>query len=92
MMTEKELRVIRQAEKRFAKSKPSTWELVKLASEYAKASARLSSVHDDAEKMRSLDEWDPKHTAWERRLYRAECQRDVCRAVLLAAARTMLHV
>jgi hypothetical protein len=40
---------------------------------------------DAAKKVRGLDEWNPKHIAWENRVFMAELRRDIARDELLLA-------
>jgi hypothetical protein len=51
--------------------------LEKVAIEYTKAYLSLVRAYDAGEKVRSLDEFDPKHMAWENRVYHAEERRDI---------------
>lgn len=50
--------------------------LEKAAITYAKSYLTLVRAHEDAEKVRGLDEFDPKHIAWENKVYHAEQRRD----------------
>lgn len=89
MITADEHIVISQAAKRFALKPPSAATLHELAQKYKVAYDRWCKIYDQIDRIRGLDEFDPKHMAWESRLYRAECKRDEAQGVLIAAARAV---
>jgi len=60
--------------------------IAKLAEDYSKAYWRWNKVYDGSEKVRGLDEWHPKHTAWERKEYIAEQQKLLAKEILLRAS------
>jgi len=84
------LTVIHRATKKFALKPPSAATMYELAKKYRTAHAKWGKIYDQVETVRGLDEFDPKHMAWERRLYNAECKRDTAQQILLAAARCIV--
>jgi hypothetical protein len=60
--------------------------LNRLAIAYGKARAKYLVVVDQVDKVRGLDEFNTKHMAWERRLFRVEQQKERTKESLLNAA------
>lgn len=58
-----------------------------LARKFRDAVNAYGAVYDDVDKVRGLDEFDPKHIAWENRLFFAENEKEAAKDALLAAAR-----
>ena len=92
MLTEKEIRVLHRAQKRYSLKPPSAAEIIKLAEKYKVAAARWRKIYITAPRTKSggrLDEWDPIYTKWENRLFRAERLANLLKENLLLAARFM---
>ena len=61
-------------------------EILKLAMEFGKARLHWLKVYDEVETVRGLDEFDPKHCAWENKLFRADQRKEKARDKLLMAS------
>jgi hypothetical protein len=87
MLTGNTLLRLSRIEKQYKQKPPSTTALLSLARKYGEAAAKWGIIYDAVDKVRGLDEFHPKHMAWEKSLFRAECKKDVAREFLLLAAR-----
>lgn len=87
MLTEKEFARLKRVEKRFLKTPPTKAELYIFAKQYKAAVAKYLRAYDGVDKVRGLDEFDPKHVAWENRVWHAENAKDLAKELLTLAAR-----
>lgn len=85
MLTEADIRKINRLVASLKKSPPSRADLVAMCDEHGRLLVSLQRAYDAVEKVRGLGEWDPKHVAWENRVYNAERRVDVSMSVLKAA-------
>jgi hypothetical protein len=76
-----------KARANFTKKRPTKADLLRLGKDYAEAWFKHDRVHADVDKVRGLDEWDPKHVAWENRLWKADCKRELAMEILKMAFR-----
>jgi DNA-binding MarR family transcriptional regulator len=60
--------------------------LEQAAFNYARARSKYLHIYDQMDTVRGLDEFDPKHMAWETRLFNAEQAREKMRDILLHTA------
>lgn len=85
-MTDADWKTLKRARRRFQGKAPTAKQLFQLAVEY-KSLARLHrKAYDGVEAVQGLDEFDPKHVAWENRVFRAERRAETAKEILLAAA------